>query len=342
MSSIASPATFRQYFAVWLKFLVAAGLVFWIFQKADLLKVWSTILSASPGMVIAGIALCLCTVLIAGWRWKQLLKIVGLNVPLASLVWIAQIGQFFMMFLPGPLGDDFTRMFYIFRLANGRAGEACTTVVLDRVIGLAAVLVLAVVCLPAQWALLGTSLQTRWLALGIGCAGAFAGAAGLVFFLLGAPTSKWVEVPLRLIPSAVVRGNLLRIWGYVSANKWIVGQVVFAALLTQVLVCGMFALAGRAVGIMVPNSVWFSFVPILLAASAIPITVAGIGVREYVIVLFLGVLSNVDKEIALAASLVAFLMMFVVGLFGGIAYLFYRPKAHLARDLRAEEDVYEG
>lgn len=103
--------------------------------------------------------------------------------------------------------------------------------------------------------------------------------------------------------------------------------MICAALLTQILLCFLFYLAGVAVGITVPFFVWPTFVPIVLAANAVPITVAGLGVREYLLVLFLGVIAQVEGERALAASFVAFSMILTVGLLGGLLYIFYRPRA---------------
>jgi uncharacterized membrane protein YbhN (UPF0104 family) len=67
-------------------------------------------------------------------------------------------------------------------------------------------------------------------------------------------------------------------------------------------------------------------VPIAIAANAFPITVAGIGVREYLLVLFLGVLAHVPGETALAASLLVLGMTLAVSLLGGAVYIVYRPK----------------
>jgi hypothetical protein len=62
----------------------------------------------------------------------------------------------------------------------------------------------------------------------------------------------------------------------------------------------------------------------------LPITFAGLGVREYLLVLFLGVLAQVESERALAASFMAFSMILAVCLFGGLLYIFYRPAQRLA------------
>src|SRR5438874_8083307 len=147
------------------KILFAAAVITLICRKFDLSHVWISIRDAQRLPIFLGILLCLCTVVISGWRWQRLLRAFQIDVPLAPLICIAQIGQFFVMFLPGPTRDDLTRMLYISRLAPGRVPEACTTVLLDRCIGLASVLVLAVVCIPWQWSILSTSSETRWLAL---------------------------------------------------------------------------------------------------------------------------------------------------------------------------------
>jgi cbb3-type cytochrome oxidase subunit 3 len=72
--------------------------------------------------------------------------------------------------------------------------------------------------------------------------------------------------------------------------------------------------------------IWLTFVPIVLASNALPITVAGIGVREYLLVLFLGVIAGVDSERAIATSFVIFAMILMMCLLGGLLYIFYRPK----------------
>src|SRR4029453_15432723 len=100
------------------------------------------------------------TMVIAGWRWQRLLQIFDITVPLKSLICIVPIGQFFAVFLPASPGDDLTRMLYISRIAPGRVGEACTTVVLDRGFGLSSILLLALLGIPWQWSVLANSTQT--------------------------------------------------------------------------------------------------------------------------------------------------------------------------------------
>ena len=321
------PVTKRQAAFLLAKIGFAVGVLMWLSHKVDAARVLRSVRYADRGAVTMGVLVCLSTVVVAGWRWQRLLAIFGIHERLGSLICIAQIGQFFMMFLPGPTGDDLTRMLYISRLEKGRRGEACTTVVIDRILGLSSILVLAVLCIPWQWELLAASRQTHLMALGVFSAGIGVCVFGAFFFFAGHPTHRWFEHRLRSLPAHNLRDEVARIWGVLCANKRRVAEVLAAALATQLLLCSVLYFAGVAVGIGMPLVKWLSFAPIVLASNAVPITVAGIGVREYLLVLFLGVLANVGSERALATSFVSFSMLVMMCLSGGVVYVIYRPRA---------------
>jgi uncharacterized membrane protein YbhN (UPF0104 family) len=318
--------TKRQAAFLFVKFVFAVTVLAWLFHKANVRHVLETVASAGRVEIAGGVLLGLGMVVLAGWRWHRWLAIFDIHVRAKSLMCIALIGQFFMMFLPGPTGDDLTRMLYISRLAPGRVGEACTTVLLDRCMGLASVLVLAVVCVPWQWDILSSSSETHWLALVILSGGAAISILGAIFFWVGHPTHLWFEKRLRALPAHSLRDEAARIWGLLCNNKKSIVRIGCAALAQQFLSCVLFYLAGRSIGIHASFFVWLTFVPIVIAANALPITLAGLGVREYLLVLFLGVTAHVDGERALAASFVAFSMILILSLLGGMLYIFYRPK----------------
>jgi uncharacterized protein (TIRG00374 family) len=322
------------------KLALAVFVIAWLLhsRKVDTSRVWSSLREAHLLPILAGIFLCLLTVGIAGWRWHRLLAAFGIAIPLRSLTCIAQIGQFFMMFMPGPTGDDLTRMLYISRLAKGRVGEACATVLLDRIIGLASVLVVALVCIPWQWHLLSASPEAHRIAVGIVTAAVAVCAGGAVYFAMdGRQMQATVGWGLGLLPEGAIKNKLTRISGLLAVGRRAVAQVVLAAIGTQLLLCVLFYLGGRAVGIETPLMAWASFVPIVLAANAVPITIAGLGVREYLLVLFLGVVGQVEGERALAASLVIFSMILTVCLLGGVTYIFYRPQRDAAVESNGKE-----
>jgi uncharacterized membrane protein YbhN (UPF0104 family) len=313
------------------KVIFALAIITWLFHRTDAYLVWLRIRDANRVPIVAGLILWLVTIVIAGWRWNRLLGILGIHIPVKSLTCVVPIAQFFSVFLPGSTGDDLTRMLYVSRLAPGRVGEACTTVLLDRFIGLVSVLLLGAFCVPWQWSVMSSSSQTRWIALGMLAAGAFTCLGGTIFFLAGHPTHRWFEKRLRLRPAHTLRDEAARIWGVLCDNKLLVAKVSGAAVITQLIHCGIFYLAGISVGIRSPLLIWPTFVPIVLASNALPITIAGVGVREYLLVLFLGVIAGVDSERAIATSFVVFAMILMMCLLGGLLYIFYRPKRKVVR-----------
>jgi uncharacterized membrane protein YbhN (UPF0104 family) len=319
--------SFRSTLWFLAKLAFAVAVVWWLLNKVDAAEVWSLVRAARFSPVAFGVVIGVLMIALAAWRWMKLLGVFGISLPWRQLFCINWVGQFFMMFLPGPSGDDLTRMLYISRLAKGRVGLACSTVLVDRCIGLASVFILALFCLPVQWQLLASNTQTQWLAIvvligAIGVAG-----AGVLFLLGSRDDSALVRRLLHLLPAGKVRTTLDDSWSLLRANKLVLCQVFGAALLTQLLNCGAFYCAGLAVGVTASFAAWSSFVPVVLAANILPITLAGLGVREYLLVLFLGVVAGTAPEQALAASAIAFGMMLFVSLAGGGVYLFFRVKA---------------
>jgi len=317
----------RQVAIVFAKLAFATGVIAWLLRKTDAASVWANVREAHIGPILLGTVLSFLTVVIAGWRSHRLLRAIQLEVSLLAVTAIAQIGQFFMFFLPGPAGDDLTRMLYLSRIAQDRVGEVCATVLLDRCIGLASVLGLAVLCIPWQWDVMSSSRPAFLLACGILSGGAVICACGLLFFALNrARLERMRTWALGFLPEGKLRRQLAHMSDLLVRNRRAVAQVIAAAVVTQVLLCFLYRLAGDAVGITAPFGTWLGFVPILLAANAAPITIAGLGVREYLLVLYLGVVLRVPEEQALAASVIVLAMTLAVCLFGGVVYIFYRPQ----------------
>ena len=309
--------------------LSVAGVVMWLLlRETDAVALGRLLAEASKPLLVLGVALNVVTVLIAGVRWKLLVRAAGVPLGWRDLTCIAFIGQFFATFLPGPIGDDLTRMVYVARIAGDKTPVALSSVVLDRLIGLSVILLLALFVVPWHYQLLSGNAQTALLAGGL-VAGGAAVAVGLA--VLFTVPRRWLhtagETLLGLVPAGHWRMQLGRFIGAYVDHRQTIALVLAAALAVQIVLCAVFWVAGLAVGVALGPGMWFGFVPVVLAANALPITIAGLGVREYLVVLFLGVLGNVPQEQALAASLAVFGMMLATNMLGGLVFLAYRAQA---------------
>ena len=306
------------------KAIFAAGILTWLFSRIDGAALIASLSSAKAGPIVISLVLCVVVIAVAAWRWLKLLGVFGIKSSFAQLFSIVWIGQFFSMFLPGPLGDDASRMVYISRVAPRQVGEACLSVLIDRGLGLCSVFVLCLAVVPLQLQLLAGNPQTLFLGVFV-LAGGCAVAAGGILFLLFGRTSSGSGL-LRLLPAGKLQTELLRLWNLGAGNKVLFMQVFGAAVLVQLLNCLIYWQAGLAVGVNLPLLAWINFVPVVLAANILPVTIAGLGVREYLVVLFLGVANGIGEAQAMAASLVVFGLMVVASACGGLVFLVYRPR----------------
>ncbi len=77
-------------------------------------------------------------------RWNILLRVQGMRIGWLRLAQLFFVGLFFNLFMPGYTGGDFARLFYSMREFPDRKKEAVLTIVMDRLIGMLALVVTAV------------------------------------------------------------------------------------------------------------------------------------------------------------------------------------------------------
>lgn len=153
----------RSRILPWVKVLLAVTLlvlIIWL-GKIDrdvmvgALRRWPWLLL---GILTVAPVLCLGIL-----RWWTLLRSQGIRISIFETVRISFIGYFFNTVMPGSVGGDLVKAFYVARDLPGKRVEAISTIALDRLIGLQAMLTLASVmglCFPSIGFKEGTILPT--------------------------------------------------------------------------------------------------------------------------------------------------------------------------------------
>ena len=107
---------------------------------------------AHPVMLALTAVLCMVAIPIAGLRWHLLLRSQGLRLHLGHTIRIVAMAAFFATFLPGGAGGDIVRGVYIYQASDGRQTSALLSIFIDRLIGLAAFLLVGLVAtLTRPW-----------------------------------------------------------------------------------------------------------------------------------------------------------------------------------------------
>ena len=142
----AASATTRRRFPPALTFAlriaVSVALIAWATRRIDWAEAAGRLRSASPGWLLLAIAVVALTVALTGERWRVLLARLGWPLAHALTLRFAAIGHFFNQGLPSTIGGDAMRVWLAHR-EGVPVGEAVRSVLLERLSGLATLLLLA-------------------------------------------------------------------------------------------------------------------------------------------------------------------------------------------------------
>jgi uncharacterized protein (TIRG00374 family) len=231
------------------------------------------------------------------------------------------VAVFFNNFLPSTIGGDAMRMYDSWRSGSSRS-QAVAAVVMDRFMGLSALLVFAVVALVFGNHGSVYDSKVASIVTVMACAVVL-----VLLFVMFLPISfaDRLEVlagrlPMRLskLSNAVTRS--LR--AFRNQRPALVLALVFSFLLQANVVLYHWIVAS-ALGLSVSLMAFFLIVPIAIVIMMIPVSINGIGVREGLFVLLLGV-HGVPQAEGLAYAWVIYVLLLLQGLIGGIVFAFRR------------------
>ena len=295
--------------------LLVTGLAVWyIVARTDVGQAARILGDANLGYAAAALALTAVTVVPMAWRWQLLLR--GRGIP-DSLPWLVR--AYFTAYtagqiLPTSIGGDALRIFETSRRHPGSGGAVAGSVLLERVLGAAATLLLA----AAGFVLaIGRYDVGPYLWLEAGFLAATAALVALLFARSARPLLRRtvplaralrVERPLR----AVYEG----IHAYRGHPRLLVG-VGALTLVTQALRILPIWLSGKAVGVDLSPRPYYVMGPLLFLVLLVPFTINGLAVRESFFVSFLTRL-DVSSEAALATGFLFFLVNVALSLPGAV------------------------
>ncbi len=118
--------------------------LWWIFRKPGTFTGMVTAVREADGIwLIAALLGGLLSPLTATFRWWTLLRVQSVFLPLKRVAQLYMVGAFFNLFLLGSTGGDAVKLFYVIRESPPTAARAILAVIMDRLLGLLALILLA-------------------------------------------------------------------------------------------------------------------------------------------------------------------------------------------------------
>lgn len=267
------------------KGVVSIGLMAFMLSRISLDAAFESMTELSVSAMVGAVALVVVAHLVNARRLCTFLP--GLGAWPA--VRFTFIGTFYSTVLPSQLAGDAIKAVRLAR-AHDDAGRAVSAVVRDKIMGLAALITLSLAAVPMSG--MAAELETTGVLVI-----ALLLTAGLWFGLDRLPQGGiWARIA-KVLPRAAAVGLSRRqlienfLWG-----------VVF-----QAMVVGIFAVVGVDLGLSISAGAWVVVIGVVSVILLLPVTVAGIGLREGSLVGLMGALGQ-DATATLAMSLVILIL----------------------------------
>lgn len=276
---------------------------------------------ANPNWIWIGVAVAGIENLLGVFRWQIILHQLRIPLPFWKTVQICLVALFCNTFLLGAAGGDLVRAAYLIRRGVSKS-DALLSVMLDRIAGLLAIIVISATLVITQYEWLMESPVVRNL---IGFVLAYQVIAGLLVAVSLFITAKgWSE---RLPRWAPFRGFAVNLGsGYAQfALRW---KHSLAAVGISFFMSGgyygVFWCASEAFEAGVTFVHFATVMPTIDIICALPISIGGVGVREKLFVTLLGQLTATPAAMAVSISLIGYMMTVSWGLVGAAMFPFFR------------------
>jgi len=244
-------------------------------------------------------------------RWRQIVLVSGANLSLSAALRYSLIATFFNQTLPSTIGGDAAR---VWLLGRGGAGWrlASYSVLIDRGVGLFALAILVVTCLPWSLALVRDPIGSLALVV-IG----FSGIGGAVVFTAIAFAPKQVMNRWWLTRHLAATAGIA--WRLCLSPRAAASVAVLSIAIQFLTVLAVWA-AAQSIDAPLEFALALFLVPPVMLIAAIPISIAGWGLREGTMIVAFSY-AGLSPDNGLVVSVLFGAASFIVGALGGIVWI---------------------
>ncbi len=307
-----------------IKVTITALLFVYIFRKIDFHQFGATLRNARLDILIGAFLVLWIAHFICIYRWRILMRPLMPIQSLSSLFGIYCIGLFFNLTFPTVVGGDVVKMYYAGKPSKSFAQSFAATF-LDRDAGMLAMMVIACA------AILVYPVNVPRVPVSFIIWGAF---AAFIAGNIGIFDPRFH----RMLTGILHRMGLSKIAAKVDTisnafqimgkHKGILILSLMISFINQLLVISVTWIMALGLQIHVPLWYYLIFVPVISLITMIPISLNGMGLREYSFVSLFGAVGILPAS-SIALGLISSIMLILSSLPGGVVYIFFRNRSDM-------------
>ena len=249
-------------------------------------------------------------VVLQTFRLQMVFRVQGIRVNYHETLYLNFVGLFFNLFFPSAVGGDVAKVYYATKHSKKKM-ESTTGVILDRMLGFASIILMAVLAVFFFSKTLNDSRLNQMVYLFL---------LVLLFFILFFASRRFAKSfrgLMAMIPSKKWRERFAAMYEAIydyKNHKGVLALSILLSFLGQALFVTAYYFVALSLKIRLPIWLFFILVPVITIVSMAP-SLGGLGVREAgAIYLFK---RFVPTERALALSLLLDLVIYAFSFMGG-------------------------
>lgn len=303
----------KRQIVFFIKLSVSSGLILYLIWLIDWERVVTILTEADKSFLFIVPLFLFIRLGFAVFRWQLILADSQAIFPFWQAYTTYLIGAFYNIFLPGVTGGDVIRIGRCLTRTKCQIGTATASVLIERMSGLFALMIIALSTYLAFPATLSSLLVVEAkfsvkIAAAIGI---------IVTIVVIAGRRKW----LKWLPQKHYKGiggfiiSGMRTFGALKGQTFL--MVLILSVLFQAMDIVMIFLLSQMIRLNTPVTVFFAVVPLVYLATMLPVSLGGLGVREGSMAFLLAQFGVASSD-AVILSFLVYLSHFVTAGTGGL------------------------
>ncbi len=244
---------------------------------------------ADHGLLWCALLIFPVTYLITAYRWRLLMRGLDIFLPMSRTFILNMVGAFYNTFMPGSTGGDVLKAYYVSKQTPHRV-HAVMSVVVDRVIGLIALIILggAMAGVMALYIRYVRHIEgdpvARMCARVAALSGAMMAAMAVGLIIFYTPKLRrlfLVDFLLARLPMQQHVRHVMDVMDRYRRRPMLVCWATIVSFPVHITTVTAAMLAGWAFALPISPGYYFVAVPVIVLVGAIPISPQGAGVMEY-------------------------------------------------------------
>jgi uncharacterized membrane protein YbhN (UPF0104 family) len=295
-----------------LKLVLTLASLYLIARRVDFKSLLPILARCRPGFVLASVAALVGNSFLTAWRWRLMWNVRGL--PLRKYLYFVYVGYFFSSFLPSAATSEAIRII-AFGRKYGAVQESIGVNILARGLGFLLQLAIGAASIWTYRAELRTlgifaHLKPNGAAVTAGAALLIAGGALVLRFRARLTRQKWLTEIRRILEDKPLLAKVAAVTLLIQLATILSLWCLFMSLYPQV-------------------RLWqiVLFPALIQVILFLPISFGGVGVREYLNILFFSDFAGIPRDTVFAVSILGYVPILSLALWGWAWMMFRRMRS---------------